>query len=284
MSDGGNSLPDSSGSIEQMFEIAFMAYTLVSVNDTFSAASGRCVDTQHSHGFGTVPCASARRTQSGLCCAIEALWSPTMSNPPQLARLRDFVQALACLLARQPGEPEILAQAGALLAQLVAHDDWLPDDYARPDAQRYQQYLLYADALERFSVVSFVWGPGQATPIHDHTVWGLIGVLRGAELEQPYVQAGAGAWQPQGAPRTLRPGQVHAVSPTVGDVHRVSNAHADRTSISIHVYGANIGAVQRSVFLEEGTRKRFVSGYSNTRLPNLWDRSIELNASLQAQS
>ena len=58
-------------------------------------------------------------------------------------------------LARQAGEPEILARGGELLAQLVAHDDWLPEDYAQPDAQRYQQYLLYADALERFSVVSF---------------------------------------------------------------------------------------------------------------------------------
>ena len=31
-------------------------------------------------------------------------------------------------------------------------------------------------------MVSFVWGPGQQSPIHNHTVWGLIGVLRGAEL------------------------------------------------------------------------------------------------------
>ncbi len=205
-----------------------------------------------------------------------------MNNFPQLTRLRDFVQSLAALLARQAGEPEILARGGELLAQLVAHDDWLPEDYAQPDAQRYQQYLLYADALERFSVVSFVWGPGQATPIHDHTVWGLIGVLRGAELEQPYTQAADGVWQPQGEPRRLLAGQVHAVSPRIGDVHRVSNAHGDQTSISIHVYGANIGAVQRSVFLEDGTRKRFVSGYSNTSLPNLWDRSLELNAALNA--
>jgi predicted metal-dependent enzyme (double-stranded beta helix superfamily) len=205
-----------------------------------------------------------------------------MSNPTSLTRLRDFVQALAALLARQPAEPEILVQGGQLLAQLVAQDGWLPEVYAMADAQRYQQYLLYADALERFSVVSFVWGPGQATPIHDHTVWGLIGVLRGAELEQPYAQAADGAWQAQGAPRRLLAGQVHAVSPSIGDVHRVSNAFADQTSISIHVYGANIGAVQRSVLLEDGTRRRFVSGYSNTLLPNLWDRSIELNAAFKA--
>ena len=46
-----------------------------------------------------------------------------------------------------------------------------------------------------------------------------------------------------------------------------------RDSISIHVYGANIGAVQRSVYLEDGTRKPFISGYSNSTLPNIWDLS-----------
>ena len=71
-------------------------------------------------------------------------------------------------------------RGGKLLAQLVSHDDWLPDEFAQPNPERYQQFLLYADPDDRFSVVSFVWGPGQATPIHDHTVWGLVGVLRGA--------------------------------------------------------------------------------------------------------
>ncbi|MDD2611085.1 MAG: cysteine dioxygenase [Giesbergeria sp.] len=205
-----------------------------------------------------------------------------MSQPLSSQRLRQFVQQLAALLERKPTESDILGQGSALLADLVAHDDWLPDAYAQPHPQHYQQNLLYADALGRFSVVSFVWGPGQSTPIHDHTVWGLIGLLRGAETSQSYTQDAQGRWVPQGASVLLQPGQVEVVSPTVGDVHRVSNALADQASISIHVYGANIGAVERSVFLEDGTHKLFVSGYSNTSLPNLWDLSIEKNAALRA--
>lgn len=205
-----------------------------------------------------------------------------MSQPLSSQRLRQFVQQLAALLERKPTESDILGQGSALLADLVAYDDWLPDAYAQPHPQHYQQNLLYADALGRFSVVSFVWGPGQSTPIHDHTVWGLIGLLRGAETSQSYTQDAQGRWVPQGASVLLQPGQVEVVSPTVGDVHRVSNALADQASISIHVYGANIGAVERSVFLEDGTHKLFVSGYSNTSLPNLWDLSIEKNAALRA--
>ena len=132
------------------------------------------------------------------------------------------------------------------------------------------QYLLYADVHQRFSVVSFVWGPGQATPVHDHTVWGLIGQLRGQEVSQPYVLNDRRIPVPHGESITMLAGQVCAVSPTIGDLHSVRNASPDATSISIHVYGANIGAVQRNAYSDNGERKTFVSGYSNTSLPNLW--------------
>jgi predicted metal-dependent enzyme (double-stranded beta helix superfamily) len=187
-------------------------------------------------------------------------------------RLTDFVGDLAALLDRTVNEDEILHRGAQSLAALIAHDDWLPDAYAQPDPVRYQQYLLHCDSRERFSVVSFVWGPGQATPIHDHTVWGLIGVLRGAELSQAYQRTGD-VFASAGPVHRLERGAVEAVSPRVGDVHRVTNAFDDRVSISIHVYGANIGAVRRSTYDRDGRPKPFVSGYANTTLPNLWDRS-----------
>lgn len=195
-----------------------------------------------------------------------------MSSP--LQALREFVAFTTELVSRPQDEAPLLAALKPALARLVSHDDWLPEELARPDARYYCQYLLHADALQRFSVVSFVWGPGQATPIHDHTVWGLIGMLRGEELSQPYAADATGRLQPQGEARRLRPGDVEAVSPRLGDIHRVRNAFDDRTSISIHVYGANIGAVQRWVYAEDGTRKAFVSGYSNDWLPNLWHRPV----------
>lgn len=192
-----------------------------------------------------------------------------------LAPLREFVVDFGRLLDTHPDEPRILEEGGALLRRLVARDDWLPDAYAQPHPERYQQFLLHADSTERFSVVSFVWGPGQATPVHDHTVWGLIGMLRGAEYSQGYRER-HGELRPAGEPLWLAPGDVEAVSPRIGDVHRVHNAYDDRASISIHVYGANIGAVRRHTYPAGGGRKPFVSGYSNTQLPNLWDRSAEL--------
>lgn len=176
--------------------------------------------------------------------------------------LRDFVDAFGRLLDTQPDEPRILDEGAALLRALVARDDWLPPAFAQPDPDRYQQFLLHVDADARFSVVSFVWGPGQATPVHDHTVWGLIGMLRGSEFSQPWRLQDNGRAVPDGEALRLDPGQVEAVSPRIGDVHRVHNAYTDRVSISIHVYGADIGTVRRHTYPAEGGRKSFVSGYT----------------------
>lgn len=193
--------------------------------------------------------------------------------PADIARLRNFVVAFAELLDSTTEEGAILKGGAALLGRLIAKDDWLPDDYARPNPERYRQYLLHCDSRERFSVVSFVWGPGQATPIHDHTVWGLVGVLRGGERVESY-RRDAGQGLVQDGPATLiEAGTVDAVSPRIGDIHRVANALSDRPSVSIHVYGANIGAVERATYDAAGRPKRFISGYANAALPNLWDRS-----------
>lgn len=197
---------------------------------------------------------------------------PAASEP--IAPLRDFVIAMTQLVAHRSDERELLDAGRTMLAQLVSRDDWLPEAFARPDARSYRQYLLHADPLERFSVVSFVWGPGQRTPIHDHTVWGLIGMLRGAERCQRYARGDDGRLRPSGAESLLRPGEVDAVSPRIGDVHVVANALDDAPSISIHVYGGNIGALRRHAYdAASGEPTTFVSGYSSDVVPNLWDRS-----------
>jgi predicted metal-dependent enzyme (double-stranded beta helix superfamily) len=198
--------------------------------------------------------------------------------PPRLARLRDFVVAFGNLVESASGEQEILREGSRLLRGLIAVDDWLPARYAESSENRYQQYLLHADSRERFSVVSFVWGPGQKSPLHDHTVWGIVGILRGAELEQSYVRSNDGNFTEEGTPARLEKGEVAAVSPAIGDFHRVSNALEDGSSVSIHVYGANIGAIRRSVYEPNGMSKTFISGYSNTELPNIWDRSKDSGA------
>ena len=188
-------------------------------------------------------------------------------------RFRNFLQGLTEIIEAKPDERALLEAASGALRELIAKDDWLPEIFAWPDPERYRQYLLYCDPLERFSVVSFVWGPGQSTPIHDHRVWGLIGVLRGAERSERFTRGLDGGLVAEGKAELLRAGEVDVVGPQNGDIHRVSNAFDDEVSISIHVYGGNIGAVGRATYDDAGHEQPFISGYSNDVLPNIWDRS-----------
>ena len=186
-------------------------------------------------------------------------------------KLLTFVKELNRLIDQNSSEEIIFTKGKKLLEDLIALDDWLPVEFTKPHPQYYQQYLLYADPLDRFSIVSFVWGPGQKTPVHNHTVWGMVGQLRGEEKGTPYYRQPEGGFK-AGDPSICSPGHVDTVSPKTHDIHVVENNLPDQTSISIHVYGGNIGRIQRSVFDPvTGAEKSFVSGYANTLVPNLWN-------------
>jgi predicted metal-dependent enzyme (double-stranded beta helix superfamily) len=201
-----------------------------------------------------------------------------------LRRLREFVVGMTRLVERTDDEPTLLREGRTLLGALIADDRWLPDACAQAPAGEYRQYLLHCDPLERFSVVSFCWGPGARTPVHDHTVWGLVGVLRGRERCREYAPDGPARVVDRGREHQMSPGAIEAVSPTVGDWHVVSNAWDEGTSVSIHVYGANIGAVRRhAVDAASGEIRDFVSGYSSSEVPNLWDRAASVRAEAAAR-
>lgn len=195
-----------------------------------------------------------------------------MTQPDNtLAPLKTVVSTMTRLCAETHDEASLLARAQPLMRALVAQDGWLPESLAQPHPEFYRQYLLHADPLGRFSIVSFVWGPGQKTPVHDHTVWGIIGMLRGAEFSQGYTSSDSGTLVATADEHRLEPGDLELVSPTLGDIHQVRNAFTEQVSISIHMYGANIGEVERHVFDPvTGQAKPFISGYSNAMVPNLW--------------
>jgi predicted metal-dependent enzyme (double-stranded beta helix superfamily) len=194
-----------------------------------------------------------------------------MESDMSEGKLLSFVKDLSLLLEKNPSEEIVFTEGKQMLEKLIAADDWLPEEFTKPHPQYYQQYLLYADPLDRFSIVSFVWGPGQKTPLHNHTVWGMIGQLRGQETGTPYYREADGSFK-AGKACVSPPGHVDTVSPNTHDIHVVENSLSDQTSISIHVYGGNIGRIHRSVFDPvTGAEKSFVSGYANKVVPNLWN-------------
>lgn len=184
----------------------------------------------------------------------------------ELDRARDplsvFIRRIETLLADHEGDQhEIIGEVRKAVGVLVSRDHWLEPRFAAADQNHYQQHLIYLDPLERFSIVSFVWGPGQRTPVHDHKTWGVIGMLRGSEISENFELVNS-ELAPIDEVRLL-PGDTAVVSPTLGDIHRVRNALGDSVSISIHVYGADIGSIRRSAYRSDGTKEEFVSGYAS---------------------
>jgi predicted metal-dependent enzyme (double-stranded beta helix superfamily) len=190
--------------------------------------------------------------------------------PANLEPLRRFIRSVTDVVDRSPPEEVLLQSVERSMADLLTVRDWLPDEFARCTAESYGQYLLYCDPRERFCVVSFAWGPQQASPVHNHTVWGVIGQLVGTETSQTYAADATGALREVGPLEVLHPGQVATISPEENDIHRVSNPSKTVLSISIHVYGCNIGTTTRQKFdVTTGQETPFVSSYTNRRAPEI---------------
>jgi len=175
--------------------------------------------------------------------------------------MRALISRLTELADGNADEPTFRREVSQALKSLLLDETWLPSALTAPHPDHYQQYLLYLDPRSRFSIVSFVWGPGQATPVHDHMTWGVVGQLRGNEVSTNYTRGADGMLKVTGV-HTLKPGEIIAFSPDQGDIHQVRNG-SDAVSVSIHIYGGDIGRIERHKYdVSTGAAQLFISGYS----------------------
>lgn len=137
-------------------------------------------------------------------------------------------------------EREILLIGRDLMGRLIATEDWLPTAFAAANSAGGQQFELFRDALERFSIVSTVLSGGANVTISQPSIWEIAGVLRGAvdrqQLEGDPLMAGVSRLQARA---------VEARASGNGEVLQLCNALQDQTSIVIHVYGGDIGKLSR---------------------------------------
>jgi 3-mercaptopropionate dioxygenase len=179
-----------------------------------------------------------------------------------------FAQFIAAVdpLSRSLKPPaETVAAIEPHLRQLVSQRDWLKPAYrcAIP-SKPYAQYLLFRPADKIFSVVSFVWNPGQGSPIHDHCTWGVIGQYEGEEEEGRFRIGQSGLERI--TVKHARPGDVSHVYPPDRDIHQIMD-RTEAPTISIHIYGGDIGSQRRHVFdPATGRTQGFISGYDTPDL------------------
>jgi predicted metal-dependent enzyme (double-stranded beta helix superfamily) len=158
--------------------------------------------------------------------------------------LRRLTGALDTLVAGETDRAVIAARTGIVLRRALDDPALLEPRHQEPAPDRYRQHVVHVHPAGLYSVVALVWKPGQATAIHDHVTWCVVGVWRGLEREVGFVRRGP--WLVRSGETICRPGDVAVLVPPDEDIHRVENA-GDSLAISIHVYGADISVLGSSI-------------------------------------
>lgn len=163
-------------------------------------------------------------------------------------RLGELIPSIRRIV-REDGNPRDVGFAVAeLLQPYLAEPDLLTNAQLEADPLQYRQHILHVEPDGSFSLGALVWLPGQATPIHDHVSWCVVGVYRGSEFQTKYelrgVEASDAHLHPVAQSRSLA-GTVEAFTPP-GDIHEVANG-GDALAVSIHVYGADLKALGCSI-------------------------------------
>lgn len=187
-------------------------------------------------------------------------------------RLRAFIGAVSRIRHEQEDPREIIAAIRPHFADLLADNDWLPQQYQEPVAESGMgsgigTWLLYRAADDSLALSALVVPPGAQTPVHDHLAWGLVGLYRGTQDEDVFTRTDDGSSEDAATltireSRALEAGDFYELLPET-DIHRVRTT-SPVTSVSLHLLGIDNGCIWRHRFIpEEQKVVPFKSGYVN---------------------
>jgi predicted metal-dependent enzyme (double-stranded beta helix superfamily) len=156
-------------------------------------------------------------------------------------------------LSELPTEPA-LHQAAPFLVRLVKDPNFLESEIrpvleeARSVAGGWYVAQCIGGKDHTFSLQVFVWPPGAATKIHDHTSWGVYCCAVGSVLEERYKRLDDGSRLDHARLKKIgqrmwsRGDGASSVLAHDGGIHRVGNP-GENVAISVHLYGPRLGEV-----------------------------------------
>jgi len=115
----------------------------------------------------------------------------------------------------------------------------LPDCVHEPVQDHYARREIYRSQRHGYSIVAMTWGPGQATPLHDHNgLWCVEGVWHGElEITQYELRERDGERF-----RFLATGGIQAGPGSAGSLippheyHTIRNPSSEAIAITLHIY------------------------------------------------
>ncbi len=161
--------------------------------------------------------------------------------------LQEFVHDVGGVLDRRPAMPVIIREVSTFVKQLCADTRWLDEKHRQASQDHYTRHLLHKDPNNRFIVLSLVWLPGQATPIHDHSCWGVMGLIENSLEEVSFTRLDDGSRRDFAELQQTRGtdvgrGSVAYLLPPYEEIHRIGNV-SGKPTVSLHVYGRDLDEV-----------------------------------------
>jgi predicted metal-dependent enzyme (double-stranded beta helix superfamily) len=132
------------------------------------------------------------------------------------------------------GDKDPAATIAALLTDALCEPQALADAFAEGADQPGVMPLFRSDELTVAHVIS---APGSRSPVHNHRMWGVIGIYAGQEDNHLY-RRGEDGLVDDGL-KSLRAGDVFVMDPEL--IHAVANPRADLNG-GLHVYGGDLMA------------------------------------------
>lgn len=160
----------------------------------------------------------------------------TMSDFPGRRHLIDTIDAAVAL-----GDDAATVQAlrNGLCQMMRESTVHLPACVLDPLADHYARRELYTSPEHGYGIIAMTWGPGQGTPIHDHSgLWCVEGVWHGQlEITQYDLSERDGERY-----RFTEVGSLIAGTGSAGSLippheyHTIRNASDTATAVSLHIY------------------------------------------------
>lgn len=186
----------------------------------------------------------------------------TTPGTAELIRLIDDAVALDSV------SDTVEAIKGSLCKLIRSSQIDLPPEFTAPVEGHYARRLLHRDDERGYSIVVMTWGPGQKTPIHDHSgMWCVEGVWGGSidvqQFECTETENGHFVFEPRNS-YEAGVGSAGCLIPPY-EYHSISNPCSETSAVSLHIYGGEMKTC--SVFVKEANghyqRAERKLGYDN---------------------
>jgi len=181
--------------------------------------------------------------------------------------LDDFVGDMQAVLADGPDQSKLFDRGSSLLERLIQDPLSIPEEFRQPpvNGRRKGGGSFALHRSPGLLVTSVIWGPGNHIGPHDHHTWGMIGVLQNGIQEKRFRRVDDRSSEQfatlvEDRAVFMKHGEISLLIPDADEIHQLDN-FSDRPTVEIHVYGAELGDLERCQYNEiTGEIKRYRSG------------------------